>query len=151
MSIFSKFFRPKPQRPFVEYPDGRLGSAMDALVEGIRLYRADGGDRRAFISWQGQGSRLDSYHIVDARLEGDYLGFDESELGLERICVEEGLSYASLRGRAPSELKVGSISDAELAGFLQRVLTKHLSVRPFQDTGEYCVGFEYEMTGRRDR
>lgn len=146
MSIFSKFFPRKPQRPFVEYPDGRLGSAMDALVEGIRLYRTKGRDRRAVISWQGQGSRLDSYHIVDARLEGDYLGFDESELDLERICVEEGLGYASLRGRTPSELNVGSIPDVELAAFLQRVFTKHMGVRPFQDTGEYCVGFEYESS-----
>ena len=144
MGIISKIFGRKPERPFVEFPDGRLRSSAEAVLAGITIYRKQGRGRPALISWQGQGSRLDSYHIIDARLDSDYLRFDEVEIDLEKICAQEGLSYAVLRGRTPAELNISSLSDAQVADFLRSVFTRHLGVRPFSDTGEYCIGFEYE-------
>jgi hypothetical protein len=144
MGIISRIFRFKPERPFVEFPDGRLRSSAEAVLTGITIYRKQGGGRPAFISWQGQGSRPDSYHIIDAHLDGDYLGFGEVEIDLGKICTQEGLSYAALRGRTPVELNISSLSDTQVADFLRTVFTRHLGVRPFSDTGEYCIGFEYE-------
>ena len=144
MGIFSKIFGSTPERPFVEFPDGRLRSSAEAIVAGIQIYRSRGAGRPTSISWQGQGSRPDSYHIVDARLEGDYISFEDVEIDLEKICTQEGLSYAALRGRTPAELNISTLSEAQAAEFLRNIFTRYLGVRPFSDTGEYCIGFEYE-------
>ena len=144
MGILSRLFRSGPKRPFVEFPDGRLRNSAEAVLTGISIYRKRGGGRPALISWQGEGSGPDSYHIIDVRLEGDYLSFADVDIDLEKVCMEEGLSYVTLRGRKPSELKVSSLSDAQLADFLRNVFTKHLGARAFSDTGEYCIGFEYD-------
>jgi hypothetical protein len=144
MSFLSQFFRPKPEPPFVEYPDGRLKSAREALQEGLRVYRRKAGNRRACISWQGQGSRVDSYHIVDLGLAGDVVSFREAPITLADACAKEGFSFEQLRGATDTDLDISSLSEEEASRLLEALLVKHVHVRPFEDSRDYSVGFEYE-------
>ncbi len=144
MSFFSQFFRPKPEPPFVEYPDGRLKSPKDALQEGLRVFRRNAGDRRACISWQGQGSRVDSYHIVDLELNGSIVSFREAPIGLADACVAEGFPFERLRGATDTDLDISSLSEEEAARLIEALLVKHVRVKPFEESHDYSVGFEYE-------
>ena len=143
MNFFSKIFKPRPESPFIEYPDGKLKSSFEALREGLRIYREKGKGRRAHISWQGQGSRPDSYHVVDALLDGEFLVFEKVSLDLKQACLSEGLAWENLLGKEAQCLDLSSLSVEEAARLLEAVFVKHLRMKPFEDLKDFCVGFEY--------
>jgi hypothetical protein len=149
MSFLSRFFgpRPDPKRPFVEYPDGSLKSASEALEQGLRVYRREGGGRRAFISWQGQGGRVDSYHIVELGLVGDVVSFREAPIDLERACRAEGFAFDLLRQPVRTELNIASLSEKDAATLIEALLVKHVGMKPWEDSHDFCVGFEYDYKG----
>lgn len=145
MSFLSHLFghSPEPNAPFVEYPDGELKSAREALERGLQVYRRQGAGRPALISWQGQGGRVDSYHIVDLHLIGDIVSFREAPLDLERACEMEGVGFNLLRQPVATDLSIAALSEKDAAALIEALLVKHVGVKPFEDSGDFCIGFEY--------
>lgn len=145
MSFLSRLFgrSPQPRAPFVEYPDGALKSARDALQRGLQVYRAEGAGRPAVISWQGQGGRVDSYHVMDLFLTGDVVSFREASIDLERACAREGFAFGPLRQPVATDLGIASLSEQDAAALIEALLVKHAGMKPFADSGDFCVAFEY--------
>ena len=135
--------KPDPNRPMVEYPSDEFRSIQQALRAGLARYRERGDTRALDISWQGQGARLDSYLIRDLRLTGSVLSFAGLPIQWDVVCREAGFEYARLKADQCCDLNVQSLSTEELARLIESVFVKHLAMKPWDDSKDFCLGMEY--------
>jgi hypothetical protein len=141
--LLNLFRRSPPRPPLVEYPSSEFRSIQEALRAGLVQYRELSDNRPLEISWQGQGGRLDSYLIRNLRLTGSILSAMDPPIQWEAVCRDAGFDYAKLKTDRSSELDVQSLSTEELATLIEFVFVKHLAMKPWDDSHDFCLGMEY--------
>jgi len=133
-----------PPEPLAEHPDSTDRSLIEALVDGITIHRSKHSSTRLLVSWQGQGGRLDSYHIEDAHIDGWFLTFDNADLDFAHLQQMVDINLEPLLDRQLRSLNVAPLGPEELAKLLEHAFVDCLKVKPFEDSGGYSLGVELD-------
>jgi len=135
---------PIPPEPLAEHPDSTDRSLIEALIDGLSIHRSKHSNTRLLVSWQGQGGRIDSYHIEDAHIDGGFLTFDNAHLDLDRLQQLVDIDLEPLLDRQLRRLNVAPLEPAALAGMLEHAFVNCLKMKPFEDSGSYSLGVELD-------
>ena len=133
--------------PFMEHPSGEFSSAVEAMTSAFaRLDALDMSGRWIVFSGQGQGSRPDAYQVADVRYSARTFDFGDAPVDAFAALSAAGLDAASLGMEqvAKGTVKFVNATPAELARFLNSVLTAQMGIRPFDGEDDYAVGAEWE-------
>jgi hypothetical protein len=131
-----------PPEPLAEHPDSTGRSLIDALVDGLTIHRRNHSNVRLLVSWQGQGGRVDSYHIEDAHIDGGFLTFDNADLDFAQLQQMVDINLEPLLDRQLKSLNVALLEPEALAALLEQAFVSCLKMRPFDDSGSYSLGVE---------
>ena len=130
--------------PFMEHPCGQFATAVDAMTDAIkRLRKLKQWDEWITFSASGQGSRPDTYDIVDVLVRAQSVNIGGQPVDLDAVLSRAGLS----RSKVQHAYEMGIIelrhtTPGQFARFLDS-LFYHLGIRPFEDEADYAVGVEW--------
>ena len=142
--------KPIPPKPLAEHPDSTDRSLIEALVDGLTIHRSKHSNTRLLVSWQGQGGRVDSYHIEDAHIDGGLLTFDNADLDFAQLQQVVDISLKPLLDRQLRSLNVVSLEPEALAALLEHAFVDVLKIKPFEDSGSYSLGVELASMAEQD-
>jgi hypothetical protein len=101
-------------------------------------------------AYQGQGGRVDSYHIEDAHIDGGLLTFANADLDFAQLQQVVDISLEPLLDRQLRSLNVVSLEPEALAALLEHAFVDVLKIKPFEDSGSYSLGVELASMAEQD-
>jgi hypothetical protein len=139
-----------PPEPLAEHPDSTDRSLIEALVDGITIHRSKHSNSRLLISWQGQGGRVDSYHIEDAHIDDGFLTFANADLDFAQLQPMVDINLEPLLDSQLRSLNIAPLEPEVLARLLEHAFVDCLKIKPFEDTGGYSLGVELAPMAEQD-
>ncbi|NUQ63112.1 MAG: ankyrin repeat domain-containing protein [Pirellulales bacterium] len=135
---------PTKTEPFMEHPSGEFATTVDAMTDAIkRLRKLKPWDKWITFSASGQGSRPDTYHIVDVLVHGQSVNIGDESVDLDAVLSRAGLSRSKLQdSHEKGIIELRHTTPVQFAKFLDS-LFYHFGVRPFEDEDDYAVGVEW--------
>jgi hypothetical protein len=130
------------EQPFLEHPTGAHETAVDAIEDTIRRFRAlPESTRWLTLCAQGAGASDDTIHTAEVRIWKDKLdtgGF---------LNVLEITSVADVSGDLivpdGAFYSIATATPEEAARLLDAIFRSHFKIRPFPGEQDYAVGAEW--------
>jgi hypothetical protein len=152
LRALSKLFQ-KPQvreRPFLAHPDEGDKDARTAIARLFhKLDDAYPMQRTLILSAQGQGARLESYHVVNVEYRDKCFDLGKNRLSLAAFneeLVRNGTPHLTSQVHLVENniLESASLSATELAG-----IAAALGIKPFDDDNDFPFVAEWKSGGNQ--